>query len=579
MRAVAVALASVALALGVGVAAIMLSNDVRPSTPLDVMLVLAVGWSFVASGLLAWRARPANPIGPAMVVTGLLRLAAALFWSQDPLVFSIGHFLDPTYLAGILFVLLAFPTGRLDTPLLRGLFATGMLATGPIHVAWILLAGHPATEADCIGCPPAVVAFDGGRDVAMGLLRLHELLGITVGAISIVVLARRWITASAPLRFAIAPVLWVGAASFAAILMWLTNEVLGEPAGSAPDRVLDVTLAAVPISFLVGLGRTALARSSVADLVLDLAAARAPGDLQAALARALRDPSLVVAYWLPASERYVDAWGRDVSLPLEDATRAVTMIERDGRRVAALVHDPALADDEQLVRSACAAAALQLENDRLQADLRAQLAEVRASRARIVEATEDERRRIERDLHDGTQQRLVSLAMTAGLADAKVATDPPAARTLIAEMRGGLSAALAELRELSQGIHPGVLTERGLPSALEDLGLRMRLPVELDVSLGERLPPRIEGAAYYVVSEALTNVAKYADASRVSVVVRRQNGRAMVRVSDDGKGGADLGRGSGLRGLRDRVEALGGTFTVASPAGRGTVVDVEIPCE
>jgi signal transduction histidine kinase len=256
----------------------------------------------------------------------------------------------------------------------------------------------------------------------------------------------------------------------------------------------------------------------------------------------------------------------------------ITMVERDGRRIAALVHDPAVLEDESLVRAVAAAAGLQLENERLQAELRSQLEEVRASRARIVEATQDERRRIERNLHDGTQQRLVAIAMTLGLAEAKVATDAGAARRLITEARDDLSSALEELRMLSQGIHPGILTERGLGNAVDELALRTRLPVEVEVSLSERLPTQVETAAYYVIAEALTNVVKHARASRARVRVRREDGRALIAISDDGRGGADTRGGSGLRGLRDRVEALGGLFALESPVGAGTRIEVEIPC-
>jgi signal transduction histidine kinase len=242
------------------------------------------------------------------------------------------------------------------------------------------------------------------------------------------------------------------------------------------------------------------------------------------------------------------------------------------------VHDPALADEPELIASAGAAAGLALENERLHAELRARLEELRASRARIVEAAQAERRRIERDLHDGTQQRLVSIAMTLGLADSRLDRDPSAVRPLLDQARAGLTDALGELRRLSQGIHPGILTERGLRAALEELAYGARLPLELDVGLSERLPDRVEAAAYYVVSEALTNIAKHAEASAVRIRVQRTDGRAVVEIADDGIGGADGARGTGLRGLADRVDALGGRLRVESPPGRGTVVYAEIPC-
>jgi signal transduction histidine kinase len=225
-----------------------------------------------------------------------------------------------------------------------------------------------------------------------------------------------------------------------------------------------------------------------------------------------------------------------------------------------------------------AAAALALENERLQAELRAHLEELTASRTRILEAAQAERRRIERDLHDGTQQRLVSVAMTLGLADSRLSVDPESAQTILRDARAGISEALEDLRQLSRGIHPGILTERGLGPALDELTRSSHLPVELTVSLPERLPDRVEIAAYFFVSEALTNVAKYADATTVRVCVERVDDRAVIRVADDGAGGADPSRGSGLRGLRDRVEALGGRFSLTGPPEKGTVVAAEIPC-
>jgi PAS domain S-box-containing protein len=209
------------------------------------------------------------------------------------------------------------------------------------------------------------------------------------------------------------------------------------------------------------------------------------------------------------------------------------------------------------------------------AEARAQLA---ASRARIVAAADEERRRLERNLHDGAQQRLVSLALTVRLADRRMATDPQAARELLAGASGELEQTLAELRELARGLHPAVLTDRGLGPALEALAARSPVPVEVTAAVAERLPPAVEAAAYYVVSEALTNVAKYARACGVRVEVAHLDGALEVSVADDGVGGADGSRGSGLRGLADRVEALGGRLEVTSPPGAGTALRATLPC-
>jgi signal transduction histidine kinase len=331
----------------------------------------------------------------------------------------------------------------------------------------------------------------------------------------------------------------------------------------------------VPIGFLAGLMRASLSRAgAVSELVERLGRER--GGVRDALASALGDPTLELAYWLPEGERYVDAAGRGIRLPEPDGPRAVTEIEQEGRRIAALVHDAALLDQPELVRAAGAAAALALENERLDAELRARYEELRASRARLVEASDAARRKIERDLHDGAQQRFVSLALTLRLARNRLDPESEAAG-LVDRGLEELDAGLSELRELARGIHPAVLSERGLAPAIESLAARAPVPVEVSVLPAQRLPPPVETAAYFLVAEALTNVARYSQASEADVAVRRENGRAVIEVRDDGVGGANPGSGSGLRGIADRVAALDGRLHVESPVGGGTVVRAEIP--
>jgi signal transduction histidine kinase len=220
---------------------------------------------------------------------------------------------------------------------------------------------------------------------------------------------------------------------------------------------------------------------------------------------------------------------------------------------------------------------LTIENERLQAQLRARVQELRTSRARIVEAGTAERRRLERNLHDGAQQRLVALSLTLRVAQNRIDTDPDATRTMLAGAQEELTLALAELRELARGIHPAVLSDRGLHAALEALAGRSPVPVELADTPEDRLPPPVEAAAYFVVAEALTNVAKYAQATQARVSVSRSNGHAVVEVADNGVGGADPALGSGLRGLADRLSALDGRLEVRSPQGAGTLLRAEIP--
>jgi signal transduction histidine kinase len=254
------------------------------------------------------------------------------------------------------------------------------------------------------------------------------------------------------------------------------------------------------------------------------------------------------------------------------------MIGPDDAPVAALVHDPVLLERRALLAATAAAARLALENERLQAELRAQLAELCVSRARIVSAGDEERRRLERDLHDGAQQRLLSLGLALQLARAKLGPDANGAAELLTEADVELRAALDELRELARGIHPAVLTEHGLAAALHVLAERSPVPVAIGELPEHRLPPPTEAAAYFLVSEALTNVAKYAHASRVRVRVAHDHERVLVDVDDDGVGGADPARGSGLRGLADRVHALDGELELESEPGGGTHLRAEIPC-
>ena len=216
---------------------------------------------------------------------------------------------------------------------------------------------------------------------------------------------------------------------------------------------------------------------------------------------------------------------------------------------------------------------------RLDADLRARVVELRASRARLVEAGDTERRRLERNLHDGAQARLVGVALLLGHARRRVDADPEETAALLDRAMTELRAGLAELRELARGIHPAVLTERGLEPALHALASRAPVPVMVETDGEQRLPAPVEAAAYFVISEALANVAKYAQATEATVAVRRRNGCLTVDISDDGIGGADAAEGSGLRGLGDRVAALDGTLSLDSPPGHGTRLHVEIPCE
>ena len=346
------------------------------------------------------------------------------------------------------------------------------------------------------------------------------------------------------------------------------------PLPGAALAVLTVAAAIVSVAVLDGLGRPLRA---VARRLLT-SPARDNGAVREELAESIGDTSLSIAYWLPEREAFVDEHGLPVQLPDAESGRTWTAVEHEGRRVAAIVHDADLDARPELVQAAAAGAVLAIENERLKVALRARVEELRASRARIVEAGINARRQLERDLHDGAQQHLVALSLELQMLRARLADEPEARRFLDGSIEK-LSSALAELRELAHGIHPAILTHRGLGAAITALLERTPFPVRWENELTERVSPAAEAAAYFVVLEGLTNVLKYADATRATVRVRGEGGTIVVEVEDDGAGGADPSRGSGLRGLEDRVAALDGTLSVESSPERGTRVTARIPAE
>jgi signal transduction histidine kinase len=432
----------------------------------------------------------------------------------------------------------------------------------------------------CDGCPDDLLVLGDRRPYGDTVLTISNLSYVALGAMLLWIMAVRWRQASGPRRRGLAPV-----AAVAAVLVvaYVVREAMRALAPSPPlidalDLVVVATLMLWPLAFLAGLARTRLDRSAVGDLAVQLGEPLPPGRLERVLAGVLHDPTLQLAYWLSDRDGFVDAEGRPVELPAGDGDRAVTILRHDGDPVAAMVHDPALDDDPELVRAVAATARMTIENERLQAEVRVQLQEVRASRARIVEFGDAERRRVERNLHDGAQQRLVNLSLVLGIARSQVPTTSDGELAVVLdEAAAELRLALAELRELARGIHPVILSEAGLGPALASLAERSPIPVTVAVAPPDRLPARVEETAYYVASEALANAAKHAHATIVTISAQRRGDGLMVEIDDDGVGGADC-NGSGLRGLADRVAAVDGRLQVRSPAGQGTRITAELPC-
>ncbi len=316
------------------------------------------------------------------------------------------------------------------------------------------------------------------------------------------------------------------------------------------------------------------------DLVIELGqGSMLIGGLRDVLAKRLGDPSLKLVYAVEEAGGWVDQAGHLVELPAEGSRQTATTLELDGEPIAALIHDRSLRSDPELVEAVASAARLAVANERLQARVRAQLELVRGSRDRVVEAADEERRRLERDLHDGAQQRLIWLALLLGMAEEEVVTGNGAeGRRLLDEARSEAESALTELRELARGIHPAILTNAGLGPAVRSLVNRSQIPVHMDPITDRRFPPNVEATVYFAVAEALANVAKHAQGSSATVSIVARDSRLTIDVSDDGVGSADPS-GWGLRGLADRVAAVGGSVTIDSPPRGGTRVHMELPCE
>lgn len=572
------------LVLGLGsIIAVTTSEFVeRPATTMTLNLL--VGWAFAIAGIIAIEQRPGNRVGWLMLAVGFAWFLGqgGLAYAGHSIPFTIGTALQFVYIAVIAHLIVAFPFGSVETMGGRFVVVATYLSVTAAYIPWMFFA---ETLEFCGRCPDNALLVTPNRDTSALLRDLSRYAGIAAALLLVGFLWRRWRTSTASWRRAVAPVFWSAGLSFAVVIPAVANRAADRPLGDGPTFAMWLAFAVVPFGFLYGLLRGQLDRAAIATLVVELGEGGQRGQVQEALANALHDPTLTLAYWLPDQSRYVDVDGAPIELPgtadldaADNDDRVATVVEREGGRVAALIHDASLAENMELVEAACAGAGLALENERLHADLRARVKEIQASRARIVQATDDERRRIERNLHDITQQRLVSLGLAVRLARAKMTTDHDAADDLLAGAGDEIAQTLNEIVELTRGIHPALLTERGLPAALDALTSRAQLPVSLSVDLNRRLPPPVEAALYYAASEALTNVAKYAAAETVHVGLVEADGQAVLEVTDDGVGGADPTSGSGIRGLTDRVEALGGRLQVFSRSGSGTRLRAELPC-
>jgi len=560
-------------------------DDLLKTTPTRSMTSVLLGWAFLAAGLVSWLKRPSNRIGPLMIGVGFLVLARQFRYSENALAFTTFFLLGELPYAMFAHTVLAYPSGRLIGRVERIFVrvAYGVALAFPLAILLTYDGTHPLRYFD-YRPRDSLLYVAGDEDVVNVLQSAYAVIGYGLIAAAFVVLILRKLAYASPrARRLFAPLLLAG--GVVAALRAIFDSIVTFSGTSPPAFVVDqlfwwqiVGLIAVPIALMVGLLRAHLARLTVAGLVVDLEDAP-PDRIRDALAEALADPTLEIAFWLPERREFVDADGRPLSLPSGTRSRAVTKLEHDGRPLAVLIHDSSLLEEPKLVEAAGAAARLALENARLHAEVQAQLTKVKASRARLVAAGDEQRRRIERDLHDGAQQRLVALALELRRAQKRLGPDAdPELAGLIASTADELQVAVQELRHLAGGILPPVLAQSGLAAALQTLANRAPLPVSVE-GIPERLDPELEVTAYFVASEALANVVKHAHASRATIAAHRDGASLVIEVADDGVGGASAnGGGSGLRGLADRVEAIGGRLLVESPDGGGTRVIGELPC-
>ena len=504
-------------AAGLAIAVAAVSVTYLPEEPELAAADATVGLAFIGLGVVAWQRRPSSRSGLLMAVTGFAWFVgsfvdAAVFLHRGPLV----H------------LLVGYPRGRLRSRLERVVVAA----------AYLDGAVYPLARQDTV-------------TIALALVVMATVL---VGYLGAGGAERRARAAALAAAAAVMLVLGLGA----------VGRILDPGAAAAWLWAYQAVLVLAAVGLFADLLWGRWTQAAITGLVVDLGEFEQAGTLQAKLARAVGDPSLQVAYRLPGSDGYVDEAGRPMVLPAAGASRKVTSLQEGGRQIGALVHDAAVLDDPVLVNAVAAAAGVAVTNARLQAEVRARVAEVEASRRRIVEAGDAERRRLERELREGAERRLVHV--TELLADRG---------PLLTDLGRELQGARAALAEFGRGVHPRTLTEAGLAAALAELGEHSPVPVQLHVQ-EERLAPTVEAAVYFVCSEALANVAKHAKASQVGVRVERRTGLVILEVKDDGVGGADPA-GSGLGGLADRVEALQGWLGVESPLGEGTRLVAEIP--
>jgi signal transduction histidine kinase len=542
----------------------------------------------VAIGLYAWSRRPSQRFGLLLVAAGGLWFLATLSESTDPGVYTLGRTAGWLVELFLVYLFLSFPTGRLPAAADRRLVGAMAAVVAVCYLPQLLVAQSfsvPSPYTSCIDdCPPNAL-FALGSEPAFVQSVMRPVGAVLVLAVMASVVLRMYsrMRRSTPLtRRMLAPVVAVAVARVAALGVAIVGREL-EP-DSWPIQLaawlLALAVPAVAVAFLAGLLRWRLfAESALRRLAECLRALPDALTLRRAFAEAFGDPTVKIVFPGGAHDRWMDPWGRPAELPGPDTGRAVSEVRRHGMVVAAIVHDEGLLERPELLEAGASMAAVVLENQRLAAEAELAMRELQLSRARIAAGAEHERRRIERDLHDGAQQRLVALRIELELAEDVVRQDPERGIERLRELEHEVEEALDELRALAHGVYPSALADRGLEAALRDAARRSQIRVDLVSHDVGRFSTEVEGAIYFCVLEAIQNAHKHAAGARRIVVTLDGSAGDRLRFSvrDDGSGADVIDAGAGITNMHDRLAAIGGDVDVASRLGVGTVVRGEAP--
>jgi len=580
-------------ALGVGLSAVAAALTAANVTSEWGALAAAARASMVvlpiAVGLYAWYGRPAHRFGGLLVAAGFGWFLTTLAESGNGVLYSVGRVSGWIVQVALVWLILAFPSGRLTSRIDRALVWVAVAVAALLYLPTALFIESyplPSPYTSCTaGCPDNAFLVLGSEPSVVGSLVVpaRELVTILLFLAVPVRLVQRLRQASRLMRRTLNPVLTVAVAQLVILAVALSarRATPGSPVVDVFVWMIALTVPALAIAFFVGLlQRRLYVADALQQLALSVRGKLTRDELRRMLSESLEDPSLELVYWVRGGEgRWLDADGRPVEPPGPDSNRCLSEVRDGDHPVAGIVHDAALRDQTEFVKAVASHALTALETRRLAARVESSLHDVRESRARLLASADRERRRIERDLHDGAQQRLVALRVQLELAEELVARDPTEGRKKLHSLGEEVNATLHEIQALARGVYPVLLEDRGLAEALSAAARRLPVPATVDANGLGRHSPEIESAVYFCCLEAMQNASKHARGAYAVAVVFAEDAALSFEVRDDGAGfhEAAIQPGAGLTNMRDRLAAVGGELEIRSEPGRGTVVAGAVP--